>query len=85
MQTLTIDGLREIMRGVAGVDEAVDLDGDIVETTFTDLGYDSLAVLEVTAQIRRQHGLRVPDDAVGTLPTPGAMLAYVNANADAVS
>ena len=74
----TLDQLRSIMRRCAGVDESVDLDGDVADATFAELGYDSLAVLEITAQIRQELGVAVPDGAIEELTTRGRSSTYVN-------
>jgi len=54
MTTITLDDLRRIMRESAGADESVDLDGDIAAVPFEDLGYDSLALLEMSAVVRQE-------------------------------
>lgn len=70
--------LRRIIRTTVGVDDAVDLDGDILDTDFSELGYDSLAVLEITNKIGKESGVEVPDDAVPDLRTPRQLIGYVN-------
>ncbi|GAA3731998.1 act minimal PKS acyl carrier protein [Spinactinospora alkalitolerans] len=77
MSGFTIDDLRSIMATAVEVDEDVDLNGDIAGTAFDDLGYDSLAVMEVAAHVQRATGVRITDEAAGDLPTPGDMVAYV--------
>lgn len=79
MNTFTLDELRQIMRSSAGIAEEVDLDGDIAEIEFAELGYDSLAVLEFAGQVERRYGIPMPDDAVGHMRTPAAAVEYVNA------
>ncbi len=79
MPAFTLNDLRQIMRRSVGVDEAVELDGDIDGTPFDDLGYDSLAVLEIQAQIQHAVGVKLPDDALEHMPTPGDTVRYVNA------
>lgn len=78
MSQFKLNDLRDIMRRSAGVDEDVDLDGDIEEISFADLGYDSLALLEVFAQIRTGRGVVLPDDAVDEVRTPADLVDYVN-------
>ena len=74
-----LQDLRRILRDGAGADEDVDLDGEILDTAFDDLGYDSLALLELISQIRRQYGVDIPDDApTDLMPTPDAAVSYVN-------
>ncbi|GGL01880.1 actinorhodin polyketide synthase acyl carrier protein [Sphaerisporangium melleum] len=78
MTTFTLDDMRRIMGGCAGVPESLDLADDIGEIPFTDLGYDSLAVLEMAARIQQELGVRIPDDAVDEMKTPQAAVDYVN-------
>lgn len=80
MANLTVADIRRIMRSKAGVDESVDLDGDILDTTFANLGYDSLAVMELAAHIDQTTGVAIPDGRLWELQTPRAMIDYVNAD-----
>ncbi|MFD9907949.1 acyl carrier protein [Streptomyces sp. NPDC059063] len=77
MDELTLDGLREIMRHCVGTGESVNLDGDILNTAFTELGYDSLAVLEVVTQVQGRLGVSIPDEALEELETPASLIEYV--------
>ncbi|WP_155374707.1 acyl carrier protein [Catellatospora vulcania] len=78
MNDFTIEDVRRILRDVAGADERVDLDGDIADTSFADLGYDSLALLETTARLQRDLSIRLPDDAVLAVSTPGQLIDLVS-------
>jgi len=77
MAQLTIDRLKDLLRVSAGEDEFITLDGDITQTAFSELGYDSLALLETAALIKREFGVDVTDD-ITELPTPGDLLGTVN-------
>ena len=70
--------LRRILREGAGADEGVDLDGEILDTAFDDLGYDSIALMETAARISREYGTPIGDDALTPETTPRALLALVN-------
>lgn len=70
--------LREIMRSVAGVEAGVDLDGPIADQPFDELGYDSLAVLEVMSEVQRRRGVELPSDEVFELETPAQAIEFVN-------
>jgi len=74
----TIEDLRRILRDGAGTDEAVDLDGDILDTDFESLGYESLALLETSGRIEREFGITLDDDTVTEAKTPRALLGAVN-------
>lgn len=78
MSNVTIEQLKDIMRVAAGEDESIDLDGDILDTPFMDLGYDSLALLETAARLKRDHGVMIADEDLHALETPRALLDHVN-------
>lgn len=75
---MTLEELRAILIECAGEDEAIDVSGEIAETDFADLGYDSLALLEMASRIERTRGVRIADDQVPELRTPRAVLDLVN-------
>lgn len=78
MTHLTLDGLRQILLECAGEDEGTDLNGDILDTDFADLGYDSLALLETAGRIQRQFNARLDDDAVVDARTPRDLIDITN-------
>ena len=75
---LSLDDLRSILVGSAGVSQGVDLDGDFADAAFADLGYDSVPVLELAAQLPSRYGVAIDDDALFEARTPGALLKLVN-------
>ncbi|CAL9488458.1 MULTISPECIES: acyl carrier protein [Streptomyces] len=75
---VTLADLTRMLRESAGEEEGVDLDGDVLDTPFIDLGYDSLALLQVIGQIQREYGIAIPDDAVVDAETPHALLDLIN-------
>jgi act minimal PKS acyl carrier protein len=77
-EMLTIDDLGRILTEVAGRDDGVNLSGGIDETSFEELGYDSLALMEMAARIERDYGVKIGDDELADLRTPGAVLGAVN-------
>lgn len=79
MSRFELDVLREILRTRVGEVDGVDLDGDIADLEFAELGYDSLAVLELCSHVGRLYGLQIPGDAVAEMPTPGKAVEYINA------
>jgi act minimal PKS acyl carrier protein len=78
VQELTIEDLKRILLTTAGADDTVDLDGDILDLTFEDLGYDSIALLEACGWIEREHGIDLEDSTIADAPTPRTLLAVVN-------
>lgn len=78
MSDFTLDDVRRIIRSCAGVDESVDLNGDVLDVEFDELGYDSLAVLEFSARVQREYGVPMPDDAPSHMTTPRLAIEFVN-------
>jgi act minimal PKS acyl carrier protein len=76
MTELTLDQLRTIMREL-GVEDGVDLDGEILDASLLDLGYDSLAVLQMATVVGRQTGVTIEDSDVTLMRTPREVLDYV--------
>lgn len=71
--------LRRILREGAGTEQGVDLDGEILDTPFGDLGYDSLALMETAARISREYGVTLDEEALAAATTPRHLLDLVNA------
>jgi act minimal PKS acyl carrier protein len=78
MQEITLTELREILTECAGEDESVDLGGEIMDTPFAELGYDSLALIETAARIKQRFGVAIEDDEVAELETPREIISVVN-------
>ena len=75
---ITIGDLQRLLRESGGEDENVDLDGDILDVDFEELGYDSLALLETAGRIQRDYGITLDDSTVSDARTPRALMAAVN-------
>ncbi|MER6979346.1 phosphopantetheine-binding protein [Streptomyces carpinensis] len=75
----TLDDLRRILLEAAGADENVDLAGDILDTTFEVLGYESIALLETGGRIEREYGIVLDDDDLSDDITPRDLIDAVNA------
>ncbi|MFF3907749.1 acyl carrier protein [Streptomyces sp. NPDC001848] len=75
----TIDDLKRILLEGAGADESVDLDGDILDRRWDELGYESLALLETGSRIEREYGITFDETSVTEAETPRALLELVNA------
>ncbi|MBM9503452.1 acyl carrier protein [Actinacidiphila acididurans] len=79
----TLDDLRRILLEAAGAEEGVDLSGDIIDTDFTALGYESLALLETGGRIEREYGIALDDSALTDAVTPRSLIEIVNAQLSA--
>ncbi|MFE5809612.1 acyl carrier protein [Streptomyces sp. NPDC056491] len=73
-----IEDLKRILREGAG--GASELEGDIQNASFEDLGYDSLALLETGSRIGREYGLEFEDTAFADVETPRDFVDVVNAH-----
>lgn len=78
-RTFTLSDLKRILLEGAGVDAGTDLDGDILDAGFDQLGYESLALLETGSRIEREYGISLPDEALTDGPTPRRLIDAVNA------
>lgn len=78
MDAFTLAELIRILRECAGEDDQVDLDGDVAEVDFTELGYDSLALLETAGRLSREWGVSLPEEELTQLRTPAEYVALVN-------
>lgn len=76
MHVFSMVHLRTIMREAAGEVEVGD--ADVALTSYLDLGYDSLAMLEISAKIKQGFGVAVSDAAVAVTATPAMTVAAVN-------
>lgn len=84
MALFDTDVFRRVTREAVGVDDTVDLDGDILDALFPDLGYDSLAVMEIANKVEKEFGVTLPEEAVGELETPRSFIDYVNRRLEVV-
>jgi act minimal PKS acyl carrier protein len=75
---LFLDDLLRLLRECAGEDESADLTGDILDSEFDDLGYDSLALFNTVGRIERDYDVQLPDGVVGEATTPRTLLTLIN-------
>ncbi|MBP2323143.1 act minimal PKS acyl carrier protein [Kibdelosporangium banguiense] len=77
MRECTLDDLRRILLDLGGLDDPAVLRGDIMDTGFIELGYDSLALLHLAVRIETEFGVEV-SDVISEFPTPRAAIGYLN-------
>ncbi|MEU6143268.1 acyl carrier protein [Streptomyces sp. NPDC047081] len=75
--TFTLDDLKRILLEGSGAPEGGGLDDDILDTDFSDIGYDSLALLETASRIEREYGIELDETVVGDATTPRAFVDAV--------
>ncbi|WP_329381166.1 acyl carrier protein [Streptomyces sp. NBC_01351] len=81
-QEFTAEDLKRILLEGAGAGEGVDLNGDILDADFEELGYESLALLETGGRIEREYGISLDDDIFADNRTPRALVAAINVYLD---
>ncbi|MQY11644.1 Oxytetracycline polyketide synthase acyl carrier protein [Streptomyces sp. RB5] len=81
MTEFSLQELAEQLRICAGESEGIPLEDErSLDVPFLELGYDSLALLQVTGVLKREHGIRLSDDAVVEAETPRILLKLINSN-----
>ncbi|MEU6056341.1 acyl carrier protein [Streptomyces xanthochromogenes] len=84
-QNFTLDDLKRILLEGAGAGEGAGLDGDILDTGFEELGYESLALLETGGRIEREYDIELDDSALTEAATPRELIEIVNFHLGAVA
>ena len=74
----SLDDLRRLLTQAAGDAEDGVADGDILDMGFDELGYDSLALLEVGSRIEREFGTELDESTLADAATPRALIDAVN-------
>lgn len=72
----TYDDLKDILIERIGLTE--DEVPRTLSTSFTDLGLDSLAIVELQLCLRQEHGVSIPDRDAHLLTTMAETIDYVN-------
>lgn len=75
---MLFDDLRTVLIEAAGEAETVELVPEIMDADLYDLGYDSLALMEVAARIQQRYAVEISDDEVTALRTFRLLLDRVN-------
>lgn len=75
---ITTDDVLETLYENAGEPDAGAPTGDVSDVDFADLGYDSLALMEVASVLGKQLGIAVSDDIVVDARTPQAFADLIN-------
>jgi minimal PKS acyl carrier protein len=79
MSTFTFEDLTAVIRRCAGDSADVDrLKDDALDMPFTDLGFDSLAVIEMATVLEREFDLALGDDVATQDRTPRDLIDMVN-------
>ncbi|MEV5613900.1 acyl carrier protein [Streptomyces sp. NPDC052225] len=77
-QAFTLDDLRLILIEAAGADDSYQVGGDILDTDFEQLGYESLALLETGGRIEREYHISLDEEILSIANTPRMLIDAVN-------
>ena len=75
---MTLHDLQDIMRECAGEDESAQSLEQAPDEDFIDLGYDSLALLETQARVKREYGVEFSEDDLADITTPREFVEFFN-------
>lgn len=78
MAIFTLANLVGYIRRAAGEDGVLELSDHNAETTFAELGYDSLAMMELTSLVERELGVSLPEEKTDKESTPQGFVDLVN-------
>lgn len=79
---LSADQLLLVLAECSGEEEIRARGEAVLDQEFEILGYDSLVLLETSAQLKHRYGLDIPEDVIRDLSTPRAVLEYVNTSVE---
>lgn len=78
MEELTLDELIRLIETHAGEPDEGELDVNVVDVLFEQLGYDSIRLLEVISQIKNRYGLDLSEEILSEMKTPRQTLDKIN-------
>ncbi|MCZ4607405.1 actinorhodin polyketide synthase [Streptomyces sp. WAC 01325] len=82
---ITVEEIRRIIVASAGAPESGASDADFADTSFDELGYESLALMETASAIEREFGVSVPDDLLFEARTPRELAELVRSAKEAAA
>ncbi|MEV7123909.1 MULTISPECIES: SRPBCC family protein [Kitasatospora] len=75
---LTFDQLRGFLLRAVGEEDSTDLSADDLDAELSALGFDSLAVIDVTSKLEQHFGIKLPEESTAEATTPRGLLDLVN-------
>ncbi|WP_158884906.1 acyl carrier protein [Amycolatopsis anabasis] len=84
MAEIDLARLVAALRECAGDSDEYDLDGEILDIPFDELGYDSLALMELAAKLKQEDGVALSEEEVIEMTTPRLALRIINATREGV-
>lgn len=78
MDRLELTDLTRVLRAWGGEDECVELNEEVQDLYWEELGYDSLCVLQTTGSVERRYDILLDGELLELADTPRRFLALVN-------
>jgi minimal PKS acyl carrier protein len=86
MPTFTMSELKHILRTSSGESDEISLDApEAADRTLAELGYDSLAILDVLSWVQREYAVVVPDGEIDHTRTLHEAAEVLNAHLEEVA
>jgi act minimal PKS acyl carrier protein len=79
MADISTEAVSAVLREAAGDDDSMDFGAESFERSFADLGFDSLALLEIAALVKREFGVVLTDEEMQGVETPADLVAKIDA------
>lgn len=79
MSTFSLAQLSTVAEACMGTDETPPLTDENLDVPLADLGYDSLAVLEIITRLQDAYDIRVTDEEADSLQTARAIVDHFSA------
>lgn len=79
MADVSPEAISAILREAAGDDDDMEVGADSFGRTFAELGFDSLALLEIASLVKRELGVELSDDDMHEVATPADLVAKIDA------
>jgi act minimal PKS acyl carrier protein len=76
-EAFTLETLGSVLRESAGEEEGFSLTASNEHVAFEELGYDSLALLQVTGRLQREYGLVASEQEMMDADTPAKLVQLV--------
>ena len=79
MTTFGLEDLKRLLTSDSNTGDGSEITESSLTDEFTELGYDSLALLELVSKVEREFGIKLPDDALENMLTPKSTVDYISA------
>lgn len=79
MTTFGLEDLKRLLTSDSNTGDGSEITESSLTDEFTELGYDSLALLELVSKVERDFGIKLPDDALENMLTPKSTVYYISA------